>query len=963
MLTVPLQPLTLGADFCVIASLLSTSRGLFASLSLLFALFQLSYAGKTFSSESIMQSSQNYCRAALLPAHIAERPVISAQPLTHQGMWKLKTWLCHGVLLLAFAIGNASAVSQPVAPVPEQARAQTQSELPRARLVQGNFANQSEQTSFEKALAKAFGGEVKINNPGDDPSNGDGAAGDRFGISVALSGDTALVGVYQDYIGANANQGSAYVFTRSGTTWSQQAKLTASDGAAHDFFGYSVALSGDTALVGAYIDDSAGSAYVFTRSGGAWSQQAKLTASDGAAFDFFGYSVALSGDTALVGAYADDIAAGANAGSAYVFTRSGSSWSQQAKLTAGDGAADDWFGYSVALSGDTALVGAYQDDIAAGTNAGSAYVFTRSGSSWSQQAKLTTSDGAAFDSLGYSVALSGDTALVGAYIDDSAGSAYVFTRSGSSWSQQAKLTAGDGAADDRFGYSVALSGDTALVGAWLDDTVAGSDAGSAYVFTRSGTVWSQQAKLTAGDGAANDQFGYSVAVSGDTALVGALLDDIGANANQGSAYVFTRSGTTWSQEAKLTAGDGAANDRFGYSVAVSGDTTVVGAYFDDIDANADQGSAYVFTRSGTTWSQQAKLTAGDGAGGDLFGYYVAVSGDTAVVGAVADVIGANPDQGSAYVFTRNGTTWSEQAKLTAGDGAANDVFGWSVALSGDTAVVGARVDDIGANPDQGSAYVFTRSGTTWSQQAKLIAGDGAANDWFGTSVAVSGDTAVVGALFGDIGANTNHGSAYVFTRNGTSWSEQAKLTAGDGAVNDQFGYSVAVSGDTAVVGALFDNIGANSTQGSAYVFTRSGTTWGQQAKLTAGDGAAGDWFGISVAVSGDTALVGALFDDIGANPDQGSAYVFNRSGTLWSQRAKLTAGDGAAGDQFGHSVALSGDTAVVGAPTGDSMSSTGNPDVGSVYVLPIGIFSNGFENANKSIKALNNLDGLLYPKE
>jgi uncharacterized repeat protein (TIGR01451 family) len=379
-------------------------------------------------------------------------------------------------------------------------------------------------------------------------------------------------------------------------------------------------------------------------------------------------------------------------------------------------------------------------------------------------------------------------------------------------------------------------------------------------------------------------------------------------------------------------GDGAANDSFGISVALSGDTAVVGAYGDGIGANGGQGSAYVFTRSGTVWSQQAKLSADDGAAIDLFGISVALSGDTVVVGAREDDIGANTNQGSAYVFTRSGTVWSQQAKLSASDGAAGDMFGISVALSGDTAVVGASGDDIGANPNQGSAYVFTRSGSVWSQQAQLSAGDGAVNDAFGSSVALSGDTAVVGAHQDDIGANPNQGSAYVFTRSGTVWSPQTKLSAGDGAAGDMFGISVALSGDTAVVGALWDDIGANVDQGSAYVFTRSGTVWSQQTQLSAGDGAAGDNFGGSVALSGDTAVVGASGDDIGANANQGSAYVFTRSGTVWNQQAKLSAGDGAADDSFGDSVALSGDTAVVGALWDDSVGPTGNPDVGSIYL-------------------------------
>jgi hypothetical protein len=395
----------------------------------------------------------------------------------------------------------------------------------------------------------------------------------------------------------------------------------------------------------------AGAAYPLTIDPLITSQEAKLTAVDGAATDNFGFSVALAGDTALVGASNDDTAGGANAGSAYVFVRSGTAWSQQAKLTAADGAAYDYLGFFVALAGDTALVGAMGDDSAAGA----AYVFVRNGTAWSQQAKLTASDGAPNDYFGYSVAIAGETALVGAYFDVTAtgantGSAYVFVRSGTAWSQQAKLTAADGAIADNFGKSVALAGDTALVGAPGDDTAGGADAGSAYVFVRSGTAWSQQAKLTAADGAASDQLGGSVALTSDTALVGAERADTAGGANAGSAYVFVRSGTAWSQQAKLTAADGAASDRFGNSVALAGDTALVGAYQDDTAGGADAGSAYVFVRNGTAWSQQAKLTAADGAPGDLFGQSVALSGDTALVGAYLDDTAAGTDAGSAYVF-------------------------------------------------------------------------------------------------------------------------------------------------------------------------------------------------------------------------------------------------------------------------------------------------------------------------
>ncbi len=376
-------------------------------------------------------------------------------------------------------------------------------------------------------------------------------------------------------------------------------------------------------------------------------------------------------------------------------------------------------------------------------------------------------------------------------------------------------------------------------------------------------------------------------------------------------------GATVTEDAKLTALDGAADDEFGRSVSVSGDTAVVGAPYDD----NDEGSAYVFVRSGSSWSEEAKLTASDGAEGDWFGGSVSVSGDTILVGARLDDDNGNWS-GSAYVFVRNGSSWSQQAKLTALDGAANDLFGWSVSVSNDTAVVGAHGDD-----DKGSAYVFVRNGSSWSEEAKLTASDGAPVDQFGFSVSVSGDTAIVGAWYDEVGGNDDQGSAYVFARNGSSWSQEAKLTASDAAVDDEFGRSVSVSGETAVVGAWHDEDNGYRS-GSAYVFVRSGSSWSEEAKLTASDGAQGDFFGVSVSVSGDTTVVGAYGDD-DRGSISGSAYVFVRSGSSWSEQAKLTASDGAANDLLGHSVSVRGGTAVVGANGDDDKGSRS----GSAYVF------------------------------
>lgn len=762
---------------------------------------------------------------------------------------------------------------------------------------------------------------------------GDGVAEDFFGAAVAISGDTAIVGAPRNDIGANADQGAAYIFVKSGGIWTQQDKLKAATGAAGDFFGGSVAISGDTAIVGAYFNDvggnaNQGSVYIYTRSAGVWTQQDKLTPGDGEADDLFGFSVALDGDTAIIGAHLADAGANANQGAVYVFTRSGGIWSQAQKLSAPDPAGGALFGVSVALDAETAVIGASGKTERGDSAAGATYVFTLLAGTWAAQQKLLPDISAVDNFFGAAVAVSGDTALIGAFGDDidvnvDQGAAVVFVRSAGVWTKQQRLTSADGSANDKFGFSVALSGDVAVVGA-IGDDISGSDQGSAYVYSRSGESWSQQPRLLDPLGGTDDKFGAPVAISGDALLVGASFDDIWGNANQGSASIFVIcQGLT--EQQKLTAANGGASDFFGYSVAISGDTAVVGSIDSDIGGKANQGSANVFVRTGATWTQQQRLTAADGAASDGFGVSVAISGDTAVVGAVFDDPGGNSEQGSAYVFVRSGATWTQQQKLTASDGAAGDHFS-SVAISGDTVVVGAYLQDIGGNTDQGAAYVFVRNSATWTEQQKLTAADGAVLDLFGVSVAISGDSIVAGAYSDNIGGNADQGSAYVFVRNGATWTQQEKLTASAGAAGDNFGHSVAISGDTLVAGASENGFGGNPRQGSAYVFERSGARWSEQQKLRATDGAASDGFASTVDICGDTVVASSP----GGNFGLGSAYVFVRSDERWTERQKLTAADSAIFDSFGSPVAISGDTVVVGAHNDDIGA---NSRQGSAYVF------------------------------
>jgi len=358
----------------------------------------------------------------------------------------------------------------------------------------------------------------------------------------------------------------------------------------------------------------------------------------------------------------------------------------------------------------------------------------------------------------------------------------------------------------------------------------------------------------------------SVSISGDYAIVGAPYDDDN-NDTSGSAYIFKRDGTIWSQQAKIIASDGTAWDYFGNSVSISGDYAIVGAFGGD--EHDPSGSAYIFKRDGTIWSQQAKITPSDGAPGGWFGYSISISGEYAIVGARGGYCGIYP--GSTYIYKRNGTMWSQQAKIAPSDGAAGDLFGISVSISDDYVIAGA-IHDGDISDYSGSAYIWRRDETTWSQQAKITPSDGAAYDLFGYPVSISGDYAIVGAS-GDDERGDYPGSAYILERNGTTWSQQAKINASDGDMFDHFGRTVSISGDYVIAGAYCGD-DRGDTAGSAYIFKHNGTTWNEQAKIIASDGAAYDMFGCSVSVSGNYVIVGAQGDDDNGN-ESGSAYIYD----------------------------------------------------------------------------------------
>ena len=942
----------------------------------------------------------------------------------------------------------------------------------------------------------------------------DREAYDYFGRAIAISddGSTMVASSYGDDDNGSA-AGAIYVYEWDGSSWVNEQKLTAADGVTDDYFGYAVDISadGNTIIVGAYLDDdkgsNSGSAYIYTRADNTspWSAGDKITALAGAANDWFGFSVAISGDglTAVVSGKLDDDN-GTDSGSVYVYRFNGAVWNVITKQTASDGAANDFFGESVDVSydGNTFVVGTPLNDDA-GTDSGSAYVYQwDADESQFVETKFVASDDAGADHFGISVSVAADgkTVVVGSrYDDDTAtdsGSAYVYDFDGIKWNESQKLNASDAGASDYFGHSVTISADgkTIVVGAYANDSVEGANTGSAYLFKYDGELWQETKILTSINPAAGEDFATAVAISGDGNKIAVdahlrdnngvdsgsvytyVINDVvaldaftadeehdpiritGANPeifvtdtvrfdggyllltnsgftgdnftveNQGSgtgeisvsgsdiAYegvtigvidgtlnglsgnnlridfttsdanaealtalvhalqyqntaldpeavrnisfaIFDAEGASTAtitqtinvvaianvdpiiaevSEVKTIASDGQINDNYGEHMAVSADgsTLVVGSFADD--NGTDSGAIYVYEWDGSNWFNEEKLLPIDGAANDHF-LLVSISddGNTILVGADWDDDNGS-NSGAVYIYTRSdkNTPWGYE-KITPNDGAANDNFGYWSAISGDgnTAVIGARYDD-DKGTDSGSIYVYRFDGTDWNLLSKQTASDGAASDYFGDGVAVSqdGNIFAVGAHADDDKGSAS-GSVYVYTWDAANTQfVETKLTASDGAADDHFGGSVAMSanGKTMVVSSRYDDDnGSNS--GSAYVYDFDGTEWHESQKLTASNGSADDIFGWKVAISSDgkTIVVGANGDDDTQGANTGAAYLYKYDGVLWKEIEILKASDAAAGDELGSSVAITadGNKIIVGARYDDNSAT----NTGSVY--------------------------------
>ncbi len=368
----------------------------------------------------------------------------------------------------------------------------------------------------------------------------------------------------------------------------------------------------------------------------------------------------------------------------------------------------------------------------------------------------------------------------------------------------------DAASGADFGGAVAIDGDVIVIGAPEADE-AGDNVGAAYVFRFDGTEWSEEQKLTAFDADGGDDYGYSVAISGDTIIVGANRDDLPGLSRAGSAYVYRFVTGSWEHEDHLTADDAAGDDRFGSSVAIDGDTLVVGATHDD-DGLSNAGAGYVFTRSGTVWTQQDKLIADMPTGSSPhLGRSASIDGDVVVLGAWQDAPRGQFTVGAAYVFRFDGDTWPQEQKLTASDAADFSQFGQAVSISGTAIGVGAPREHAEGPSDSGAVYFYRWNGVSWEEEDKVKATDAQSNDQLGWSISLAGESAV-------IGTGTSSSNAYLFAFVEGEWSEQALLNSADADVSSEYAYSVGLAGGTAVIG---DRSGAAGT-GLVFIFESAG---------------------------------------------------------------------------------------------------------------------------------------------
>lgn len=881
---------------------------------------------------------------------------------------------------------------------------------------------------------------------------------------------------------SNTDSGAVYIYKRSGISWSQEAYIKAVNNGAGDYFGNSVSLSGDTLAVGTYREDSnqttltngstassdnssadSGAVYVYKRSGSTWTQEAYLKAVNSESGDYFGYKVSLSGNTLAVGSYSEDsnqstITNGATAstdntksgsGAVFIYKRSGASWVQEAYIKAVNLDNSDTCGASVSLSGDTVAVGCAGEDSSqttitnglsaslnnGGSDIGAIYIYRNnarlfdpaefSASSVSSQGITLNWKSAGLLATGYKIAYAqGGVAPAdcssGTVINVGNVTSYSISGLGQDTQYSFRICSYDSVGTTAQGYTTTFKTIPVPQPIALS---AYSDSGSSITVN-----WTSGEGVTTGF-----KIAYAVTTAPASCSLGTVIDVGNVTSFQvtgltaATLYGFrvctydalgsmslgqitsARTGEVpWNQEAYIKAANNTGYDYFGSAVSLSGDTLAVGVYLEDSNqttitngtgassnnTNSDSGAVYIYKRTGVNWAQEAYVKAVNNGNGDYFGFSVSLSGDTLAVGAylessnqttitngtTASSDNTNTNSGAVYVYKRSGAIWDQEAYIKAENNNSSDYFGYSVSINENTLAIGAYQEDSNqttitngttastdnSTSNSGAVYIYKRTGSTWVQEAYIKAVNNGSTDFFGFSVSLNGDTLAVGAYQEDSNqtsitngttastnnSNSNSGAIYIYKRTGSNWTQEAFIKAANNSgTNDEFGRSNSLYGDLLAVGVykedsnqttITNGLSASSNNnngdsGAVYIYSRSGTTWAQEAYIKAVNNNTNDWFGFSISLSGDTLAVGAQVEDSNqttitngatASSDNsmnasGAVYVYKRSETGWFQEAYIKAANNdTADDRFGNSVSISGDSLAVGAYYEDNSQTT-----------------------------------------
>lgn len=760
-----------------------------------------------------------------------------------------------------------------------------------------------------------------IPNPMTGPGH-DGEAGDQFGYSIAVSGNTALIGVPRDSTATAVYQGAVYVMVKTGDAWQVQTKLVAPVMSDASLFGSAVAITGDLALIGANsapndADLRTGAAYVFRRQGEQWQFVQRLIPQDAATNDLFGWRVAINEHTALISSTMHLDSVSGVIGEVAVFQFDGSSWTESTPWLS-EGTSNVGFGTALALQGDLALVGSPGNERVA--------VYERSSGVWQKTRTVPRPDAdpeLSVEQFGAALDVDGNTVVIGApgteqFGEATTGRAFQYDLA-LDWAQ-IRIVASEN--PDTYGFAQALDIHAGRLLA-LSDSYSGAVNGHLHLFSLS--TGASIAELDSGETSLEL---YPVVLMDQEILLGIPHADVLPNGGQGVVTRFVEDPAgSWTTGQDINSGNGGYGESFGHHVAISGDTAVVGIIDDDVGSTPWVRSAYVFQRGEAGWTYHSRLVPPELQSGALMDTYVDIDGDTIVM------CGANALTSSTacYVYVRDGEQWTLQHQISRDR---SDFDG--PALSGDRLVIG---DPLRAGPSgaTGAVDIYHRIAGVWSHETALVPPDGVVSETFGGAVDISGNKILIGAPSQDGPAGLGDGAAYLYELGPQGWALAATWTSPS---EDYFGTQVALGEHIAVVRSAPFGPGL----ASLHVFSDHAGAWQFESVLIGDDTVAADYFGSSIAVEGNAALVGAY----GANNNRGAAYLFERGPSGWAQSRQFlpTPDMPTSPPLYGYAVAMSGTDVIIGVPNYQGPAPWSNATEGAVQILHNAVeqvFADGFE--------------------